>query len=92
MYDPKRQAKIALAASYICFALAFVQLGYVAYNAIANGRSAIMLFRSRTRFDYLFQDQPGQALLVLAVNIVFALLLVAVARECYAEKKIWQKE
>jgi hypothetical protein len=90
MYDPRRQASIALVATYFCFALAGVQLGYVLYNAFANGRSAISLFWSHTRFDYPFHEQPGYALLVLCVNIALAFLLIAVARGCYSEYKVWR--
>lgn len=91
MYDPKRQASVALAASYLCFAFAVVQFGYVLYNALANGRSAIAPFRARTGFDYLFQDQPGYALLVLCINIALALVLAAMARGCYSEYKVWRE-
>jgi hypothetical protein len=90
MYDSRRQASIALVATYICLALAAMQFGYVIYNALVNGRSAIALFRSRTRFDFLFQEQPGYALLVLGVNIALALLMVVIARGCYSEYKVWR--
>lgn len=89
MAEFKRQARIAKAFSYVLAVLAVIHLGYVGYNAVANGTSAIGFRSGVVRF--MFRDDPLPSMLVLLVNTALALLLLGAARACYREHEIWIK-
>ncbi len=89
MDEFKRQARIAKFFSYVVALLAVLQAGYIPYNALVHGASAIG-FRSGVT-TFLFRDAPFAATIVLMVNTGLVLLLFRIARACYREHEIWQK-
>lgn len=89
MNELKRQARIARFCSHAVAVLAVLQCGYVGYNALVHGASAIG-FRSGV-ISFLFNEAPFAATIVLMVNIGLVLLLFCISRACHREHMIWME-